>query len=192
LIGTAPLIDGKAVLHVQLPKPGLMAYGTYSGDRHYAMTILGGAHSDILAKYESGFKFRAMRKRALLTGIVLWVAGALTIRLGGQYIFRLNLLLLYLLSFAAMAVLVPRILGGMGLEKDAWPAAATLLMLPTLILDSFACAFFSSIYPNLSPAAAGAFGGWMLIFCGGAAAGAWGGPLIRLRHLLPSPRGEGR
>jgi len=115
-----------------------------------------------------------MRKRALLTGIILWFVGALAIRLGGQYIFRLNLLLLYLLSFAAMAVLVPRILGGMGLEKDAWPAAATLLMLPTLILDSLACAFFSTVYPNLSPAAAGAFGGWMLIFCGGAAVGAWG------------------
>ena len=127
----------------------------------------------VLTKHESGFRFIVMQKRALLTGLVLWIVGTLAIRLGGQYILRLNLLLLYLLSFAAMAVLVPRILGGMGLQKDAWPAAVTLLMLPTLILDSLACAFFSTVYPNLSPAAAGAFGGWMLIFCGGAAVGAW-------------------
>ncbi len=114
-----------------------------------------------------------MARRAFLSGIVLWLIGTIAIRLAGQHILRLNLLLLYLLSFTAMAVLVPRILGGMGLDREAWPQAVTLLMLPTLIFDAFSCAFFNTVYPNINPAAAGAFGGWMLIFCAGAAVGAW-------------------
>ena len=105
--------------------------------------------------------------------MLLWLVGAIAIRLAGQHLLRLNLLLLYLLSFAAMIILVPRIFGGMGLEKDVWPKAVTLLMLPTLLLDAFSCAFFTTVYPNVNPAAAGAFGGWMLIFCAGAAVGAW-------------------
>ena len=43
-------------------------------------------------------------------------------------------------------------------------------MLPTLILDPFSCAFFPSVFPNMDPAAAGIFGGLMLICCGGAVA----------------------
>jgi hypothetical protein len=46
-------------------------------------------------------------------------------------------------------------------------------MLPTLLLDPFSCAFFHTVFPNLDPGAAGAFGGWMLIFCAGAVAGVW-------------------
>ena len=114
-----------------------------------------------------------MVRQTLFLGALLWIAGTLAIRFAGQYILRLNLPLLYLLSFAAMLFLVPRVFGGMGLEKDAWPKFVTLLMLPTLVFDSFSCAFFSTVYPNLNPAAAGAVGGWMLIFCGGAAVGAW-------------------
>jgi hypothetical protein len=72
-----------------------------------------------------------------------------------------------------MAFLVPRICRRLGFQKDQWPRAATLLILPTLVLDPFSCAFFSSMFPNLDPAAAGAFGGWMLICCGGGIAGVW-------------------
>src|ERR1035438_6681005 len=59
----------------------------------------------------------------------------------------------------------------LGLERDLWPKAATLLILPTLILDPFSCAFFTTIFPNLDPGAAGAFGGWILICCGGGTGG---------------------
>jgi len=39
------------------------------------------------------------------------------------------------------------------------------------VLDALASAFFPMAYPNLSEAAAGIFGGWMLICCGGGLAG---------------------
>jgi hypothetical protein len=50
------------------------------------------------------------------------------------------------------------------------------LILPTLILDPFSCAFFTTMFPNLDPGAAGAFGGWVLISCGGGVAGVWRKP----------------
>ncbi|HXZ32377.1 MAG TPA: DUF5367 family protein [Terriglobales bacterium] len=116
-------------------------------------------------------------RTVVIVGLLLWIAGTVVIRLEGQHILRTDkphvILLLYLVSFVVMGLLVRRILHGLGVEKASWPAAATLLMLPTLILDPFSCLFFGAVFPNLDPGAAGAFGGWMLIFCGGAVAGVW-------------------
>ncbi len=125
---------------------------------------------------ESEFRF-IMWFRTILTGLLLWVAGTAGIRLGGQGLLRpghlAEIVGLYVLSFLAMALLLPRICFRLGFQKDLWPKAAMLLILPTLILDPFSCAFFTSIFPNLDPGAAGAFGGWMLICCGGGVAGVW-------------------
>jgi len=108
--------------------------------------------------------------RPLIAGIILWLVGTIGIRLGGQFLLRPGYALaLYAISFALMAFLVPRILRGSTDRR----AAVTLLMLPTLTLDALACAFFTTVYPNVDPAAAGLFGGWMLICCGGAVAGVW-------------------
>jgi hypothetical protein len=118
-----------------------------------------------------------MRYRVLRIGVLLWIVGTVAIRLGGRGLLHANrpvaTLILYLASFVLMALLVPRIFQRLGAEKDSWPAAATLLMLPTLILDPFSCAFFSTVFPNVEPGAAGVFGGWMLIFCAAAVAGVW-------------------
>jgi len=108
--------------------------------------------------------------RAFIIGIIVWLAGTMTIRLAGQHLLRPDrALLLYLLSFILLASITPLLLGGTGDRR----AAVTLLMLPTLILDALACPFFATVYPNVDPAAAGLFGGWMLICCGGAVAGVW-------------------
>jgi hypothetical protein len=118
-----------------------------------------------------------MRYRPLIIGALLWIVGTVAIRLGGQGLLHPNrpaaTLILYLASFVLMALLVPRTFRRLGLAGDSWPAAATLLMLPTLILDPFSCAFFTVIFPNVEPGAAGVFGGWMLIFCAGAVVGVW-------------------
>jgi hypothetical protein len=115
--------------------------------------------------------------RTLLAGLLIWTVGTLAVRLSGHRLLQpdhtLQTVVLYSISFLLMALLVPRICRRLGFEKDLWPKAATLLILPTLILDPFSCAFFTSMFPNLDPAAAGAFGGWMLICCGGGVAGVW-------------------
>jgi len=114
-------------------------------------------------------------RRVLLLGVLLWLAGTVAIRLAGHRLLHANqplqTVILYVLSFVLMGLAVRRIFHK--LQRDLWPTTTTLLILPTLILDPFACAFFHTVYPNLDPAAAGVFGGWMLIFCGGAVAGAW-------------------
>ena len=118
-----------------------------------------------------------MWQRTLFAGLLLWIAGTAGIRLAGHRILQSQhasqTLILYLTSFVLMGLLVRRICKRLGLEKDAWLKGATLLMLPTLILDPFSCAFFPTVFPNLDPGTAGVFGGWMLICCGGAVAGVW-------------------
>lgn len=116
-------------------------------------------------------------RAVLLVGLLLWISGTVVIRLEGQRILRtgepLGIVLLYVVSFVLMGVLTRRIFHRLGLEKDSWPAATTLLVFPTLILDPLSCLFFHTAFPNLDPSAAGLFGGWMLILCGGAVAGVW-------------------
>src|SRR5580704_3395008 len=112
--------------------------------------------------------------KTILAGVLLWVAGTVAIRLSGQRLLQpdhaARTIALYLISFLLMALLVPRICRRLGLQKNLWPQAATLLILPTLILDPFSCAFFTSMFSNIAPGAAGGFGGWMLMCCGGGVA----------------------
>ena len=107
--------------------------------------------------------------------MLLWLLGTIAIRLLGHRLLHANqplqTVILYVLSFVLMGLLVRRIFRR--IERNVWPAATTLLMLPTLVLDPFSCAFFPLMFPNVDPAAAGVFGGWMLIFCAGAVAGVW-------------------
>src|ERR1017187_2657136 len=142
--------------------------------------------------------------RRLLTGILIWTGGTAAIRLSGHRLLQpghaTQTVGLYVVSFVLMAFLVPRICRRLGLERDLWPKAATLLILPTLILDPFSCAFFTSMFPNLDPGAAGAFGGWMPICCGGGAGGlgdkgvwrARAPPILADDEDLPAPPRQAR
>src|SRR5215212_348976 len=114
-----------------------------------------------------------MQRRVLIVGVLFWLAGTITVRLGGQQVFRRPPLVLYAVSFAALTFLTPQIFRRLGIAPEGWPQAATILMLPTLLLDPFSCAFFPLVFPNVHSGAAGVFGGWMLMCCGGAAVGAW-------------------
>jgi hypothetical protein len=114
---------------------------------------------------------------AFLYGLALWIIGTVGIRFAGRGLFHpdrpLSTVILYLVSFVLMALLIPRIPRSLKIENGSRFAAVSLLILPTLILDPFSCLFFSTIFPKIAPAAAGLFGGWMLICCAGAVAGAW-------------------
>jgi hypothetical protein len=118
-----------------------------------------------------------MHIRTALLGLLLWICGTIGIRLAGQRVLHPHqpprTVILYLVSFLLMALLIPRICRRLSPDKDSRLQAAALLILPTLILDPFSCVFFSTVFPNVDPAAASIFGGWMLICCGGAVAGVW-------------------
>jgi len=106
--------------------------------------------------------------RSLGIGFVFWFIGTIAIRLFGYAILTLGrpllMVILYVVSFALMGMLIPRVA-----RTDR---EILLVILPTLILDALACIFFSATYPNLAASTAGLFGGWMLICCGGAVTGA--------------------
>jgi hypothetical protein len=116
-------------------------------------------------------------RRVFLIGVLIWIVGTIGVRLLGQRVLQPDqasrTVLVYLASFVLMALLVRCIFRRLRLERDAWFEAATLLILPTLILDPFSCLFFALVFPNMDAAVAGAFGGWMLICCGGGIAGLW-------------------
>ncbi len=123
--------------------------------------------TSVRQKGEYEFMFMS-KSRTLLLGLAINMLGTVVIRLFGDHLLRpgrvAETLVLYAVSFAVTALVIRKLVPGLE------PAA--LLMLPTLILDPFSCLFFTSLFPNLAPTAAGLFGGWMLFFCGGAVVGA--------------------
>ncbi|PYQ31323.1 MAG: hypothetical protein DMF56_05340 [Acidobacteria bacterium] len=113
------------------------------------------------------------RSRVLLVGIAFWLAGTITIRLVGHRLLVPRFAIaLYAISFVAMFLLALRLFRALCVDAVE---GVTLLALPTLILDPISCLFFASLFPNVAVSGAGIFGGWMLICCGGAVAGAWTG-----------------
>ena len=116
-----------------------------------------------------------MNYRLFLYGLAIWVVATLSLRFAGQYVLRpgdtRNLLILFAVSFPLMALLVRRLCRKFAAQRDAWPAGAISVVLPTLLLDPFSSAFFPVMFPNMSPQVAGVFGGWMLWCCAGAMVG---------------------
>src|SRR6185436_13575120 len=114
-----------------------------------------------------------MNARALSIGFAIWAGATIVIRLAGERILRPGVtpsLVLYLASLVLMSFLVPWLCRLIGAAGETRFRAAVLLMLPTLLLDSFSCLYFARIFPNLDPALTGVYGGWMLVCCAGAAA----------------------
>jgi hypothetical protein len=117
-----------------------------------------------------------MNGKLLIYGLALWIVGTIGIRLDGQSLLRPGsaaaTIGLYALSILAMALVARRICKAAGLPRGQWPAGAVSLVLPTLLLDPLSSAFFAVVFPNVTPSAAGLFGGWMLSCCAGALLGA--------------------
>lgn len=109
-------------------------------------------------------------RRLLLLGLTLWFVGTVLIRLTPARFLPADrpaaILVLYVISFGLMFVLM-RQLVVRPREAPKAGLAGIALLLPTLLLDAFAAAFFPLVYPNLPAHAAGVFGGWMMITCGG-------------------------
>jgi len=116
-----------------------------------------------------------MNLRLFLYGFGIWIAGTLALRLAGQRILHPDnwtaTLILFAVSFPLTAWLVRRLCRRFQPAREAWPAGAISVLLPTLCLDPFSSAFFPLVFPNMAPEAAGVFGGWMLWCCAAALVG---------------------
>jgi hypothetical protein len=125
-----------------------------------------------------------MRPRLVLTGLGIWLAGTIALRLAGQRVLHpgsvAGTVILFAVSFPASAWLVRRLCRRAALPQDQWPMGAVSVLLPTLLLDPFSSAFFPVVFPNMAPAVSGVFGGWMLWCCAGALVG------VSIRRAGPS------
>jgi hypothetical protein len=116
-------------------------------------------------------------KRGIVLGLLLWAVATAVLRLAPARLLPPDrpgvVLALYVASFLLFFVLIRRLPAAAPDAPNARERlrAGVALFLPTLVLDALASAFFPMAYPNLSAAAAGIFGGWMLICCGGGLAG---------------------
>jgi hypothetical protein len=117
-----------------------------------------------------------MRLRLFLTGLAIWLAATVVLRMAGQYLLYPKSSTAVLITFAAafpvIAVVVRRICSGLQLPREEWLAAAFYLLLPTLFFDPFSSAFFALTFPNMLPETAGVFGGLMLWCCAAGLTGA--------------------
>lgn len=117
-----------------------------------------------------------MNRRLLFSGLAIWLVGTIALRAVGQRLLHphdwVRTLVLFAVSFPLMAVVVRRLCSRAGLPPEQWLRGAFCIALPTLLLDPFSSAFFSVVFPNMSPEVAGVFGGWMLCCCAGALVGA--------------------
>jgi hypothetical protein len=111
-------------------------------------------------------------KHCLITGVVVWLGGTIALRFFGQYVLHpeslLAIAMLFVLSFPLMAWVARRICADAALPPERWPLGGFYIVMPTLVFDAFASAFFPLVYPNMPESAAGLFGGWMLWCCAGA------------------------
>jgi hypothetical protein len=114
-------------------------------------------------------------RRVLIVGFVIWLAASIVLRFAGQYVLLPGsptaIAILLLASFPLMALVARRVCADAAIPREQWPAAGIMLVLPSLMLDTFSTIFFPIVYPNIPGEAAALFGGWILICCAGALLG---------------------
>ena len=106
-------------------------------------------------------------KSLAIAGFLIWAAATLALRLGGQYVFRTTgtgtALPLLLISLPIMIWVALRLLRRYPIAEQR-ALAAIVLVAPGMLLDAVSAIWFSTVFPNIRPDAAGLFGGWLL-FC---------------------------
>jgi len=114
-----------------------------------------------------------MNIRFFLYGLAVWLGATVALRFAGQRLLHpgdtAGTLFLFLASFPLMAWVIRRLCRA--LPTDQWLRGAVSFALPSLLLDPFSSAFFPFLFPNMAPAVAGVFGGWVLWCCAGALVG---------------------
>ena len=137
---------------------------------------------EVLPYNEHELTFMLLDHRLLVAGLVFWGAGTLALRLLGQYLFvpqaGPRLIVVFLAGFLACGWIVRTLCRRFRLSVEQWPAAASAVVLPTLLLDPVSTLWFGSVFPNIEPGMAPVFAAWILACCAGGVIGA----SVRPRH----------
>jgi hypothetical protein len=101
-------------------------------------------------------------KRMAVTGFVIWLVATVSLRFGGQYVFRGgSQVLLLIVTLPAMIAVAIVVLRRFPLRNER-ALAAIALVAPGMLLDTVSAIWFPIVFPNIRAEAAGAFGGWLL------------------------------
>lgn len=114
-----------------------------------------------------------MKPRLLIFGMIVWIVATALLRITGERLLEpasaARTLILFAASFPPMAIVAR--FACRTLPREQRLQGAVSFALPTLFLDPFSSAFFTSVFPNMDPGVAGIFGGWMLWCCAAALTG---------------------
>jgi hypothetical protein len=107
-------------------------------------------------------------KRLFIAGVVIWLGATVALRVAGQLVLRpdrqLSIMALFVIS-GLLLFRLPRLLfSRFAIPRDQYALGAIALVAPGMFLDTVSAAFFSIVFSNIRPDAAGLFGGWLL-FC---------------------------
>ncbi len=96
--------------------------------------------------------------------VLVWLSATLALRLWGQYFFipesRLSMVGMFSGSIALLPPLIYFLLQKVQPQQQL--EALLWLTIPSMLLDVDTIYFFAQAFPNLSPAANGAFGAWLV------------------------------
>lgn len=103
----------------------------------------------------------------LLLGFTVWLAATVAFRLAGQYVLDPSAPVviggLFVAVVPAMIGLAVALYRWRGVTGATRLQAAVALVVPGMVLDSLAVAWFEVVFPNMVPGAAKYFGGMLLL-----------------------------
>lgn len=103
----------------------------------------------------------------LLLGFAVWLVATVVFRLAGQFLLDpaapFVIVLLYVAVVPAMVGLALVFYWWRGVTGTERLQAAVALVLPGMLLDTVAVAFFGTVFPNMLPESGTYFGGMLLL-----------------------------
>jgi hypothetical protein len=107
-------------------------------------------------------------KRLFMVGFVIWLVATIALRIAGQWILNPDRVwsIIALLAISGLLLFrLPRLLfSRFSIPQEQRALGGIALVAPGMFLDAVSAIYFSIVFPNIRPDAAGLFGGWLL-FC---------------------------
>jgi hypothetical protein len=110
---------------------------------------------------------RTQATTLVIVGVGLWLLAILTFRLVGQVLLPPDndgrIALVFVATVPLMAMLAFAVYSLLDVPPDRRLTAATLIVLPGMVLDAVLVTTFETVFTNMAPAVGSAFGGLLLL-----------------------------
>ena len=128
---------------------------------------------------------------SVLVGLAVWLAWTIAIRTVGHLFFVTDnpaaMIILFVGGFVLLVFVARLLFRVMALLVQQVFLAATLMVVPGMILDSLLVCFFAVVFPNMPPQAGLYYGAWLLLVYAAVLVGALTWPIGKHREQHPHP-----